>query len=79
MVSAKSRMQRETDKILDLVLGNNRKFDCQVSLLRRRISNYSLKWHTEIINGKWEDNDFVMNSMRKQVVYVWDHMIIIAP
>ena len=39
MVSAKSKMQRETDKILDLVLVNNRTFDWQVALLRRIISD----------------------------------------
>ena len=52
-------------KIVGSVLGNNGKFYSQVALLRRIISDYRLKEHTEIINRKWEDNDFVMDSMEQ--------------
>ena len=58
-------MRRQTKKIVDSVLGNNRAFDCQFALLRRRISYNSTKEHMYIINGKQEDNDFVMNSMEQ--------------
>ena len=79
MISSKRRPQRDTEKRFDLVLGNYRTFDWKVSLLRRIIANDSLKYHTEIINGKWEDNYFVMNSLGKRVRYVRDHIIIISP
>ena len=55
-------MRRQTKKTVDSVLGNNRAFDCQFALLRRRISYNRTKEHMQIINGKQEDNDFVMNS-----------------
>ena len=54
---------RDPKKIVDLILDNNRKFDWKVELLRRRISDESLKEHMEIVNGKYEDNGFSISSM----------------
>ena len=55
-------MQRKATKIANLLLSNNRTLYCHVALLIERISNDSRKEHTEISNGEWEDNSFVMNS-----------------
>ena len=58
-------MKREENNIDYSMLVNNRTFYWKVALLSRRISYGKLKTHTEIINGKLEDNDFVMNSMEQ--------------
>ena len=56
-------MQTKVKKIVDSVLGDNRKLYWQVSLLRIMMSDDNMKQHMEITNGVWEDNDFAMNSM----------------
>ena len=56
-------MLTKVKEIVDSVLGDNRKFYWQVSLLKIMMSDDNLKYYIEIINGKWEDNDFAMNSM----------------
>ena len=58
-------MRREAKKIVDSVLGNNRKFYWKVELLQRIISDDSMKQHTGTINGKYEYIANVMNSMGK--------------
>ena len=45
-------MRREANKIVDSVLGNNRTFDWQFALSRRRTSDDRPKEHMEIIIGK---------------------------
>ena len=69
MESAKIITRIEAKKIVDSVLGNNRLFYQQVSLPEKIISDDRMKEHMQIINGKWEDNDFVMNSIEKRVRY----------
>ena len=56
-------MQKKVKEIVDSLLGDNRTFYWQVALLRIMILDDNLKYYIEIINGKWEDNDFAMNSM----------------
>ena len=58
-------MQREANKIVDLVLGNNIPFYWKLLLPRIIISDDGMKEHTDTINWKWDDNDFVMNSMEQ--------------
>ena len=53
MEYAEIRMQREANKIVELGLVNNRKFDQKVALLIRIIPNDRLKEHMKIINGKY--------------------------
>ena len=48
-------MRREAKKCFDSVLVNNRKFDWQVALSRRIISDGGLEKHMEIINGELDD------------------------
>ena len=63
--SAKIIAQRDTQKIVDSLLGNNRTFGWKVSLLKWIIYDDRLKVHTEITDGKWEDNNSVVNSMEQ--------------
>ena len=56
-------MQKKVKEIVDSLLGDNRTFYWQVALLRIMILDDNLKYYIEIINWKWEDNDFAMNSM----------------
>ena len=64
MESAKIITTRiKSKKIVEQVLGNNIKFDQKFALSRGRISDDRLKEHMEIINGKQEDNYFVMSQM----------------
>ena len=67
MESKQRRMQREARKIVYLVLGNKRTFDCKVELLIRMISYDKAKEYTEIINWRWEDDDFLWIQWNKQV------------
>ena len=65
MESAKIIMRIEAKKIFDSVLGNNITFYWNVALLRIMIYDDRLKEQTDTINGKLEDNDFVVNSMEQ--------------
>ena len=49
--------------MVELVVGNNITFNWKAVLLRRRISDDRMKEHTDIINGKYEGNDFETNSI----------------
>ena len=60
-------MQRYPPPKVDLMLDKNRKFYWQVAQERIIISGDRLKHHMKIINGKHEDNDFVMNSMEQTI------------
>ena len=53
----------DTTKIVDLVWRNNITFYWQVTLLIRRIYDDRMKEQIDIIDGKWEDNNFVVNLM----------------
>ena len=57
----KRRIRIEAKKTVDSVLGNNRAFDLQVSLLKTIIYDDSPKEHMQKINGELEDNNFVIN------------------
>ena len=65
MKSTKIRVIGEAKKIVDSVLGNNRKFYWRVVLFRERIFGDSQRETMGIIDGKYEDNYFVMSSMEK--------------
>ena len=67
MEYTKRRMQIEAKKIVDSVVDNNRAFYWKVALLIIIISDDGLKEHMEIINRKYEDNYFVMNSMEEMI------------
>ena len=47
------------------MFNNNRTLDWKVSLLKIILSDDKLEQHMEIINGKYEDKDFAMNSMKQ--------------
>ena len=49
--------------LFELILDNNRTFYWQVALFRSILSDDSMKQHTEIVNIKYEDNDFAINPM----------------
>ena len=54
-----------------LILHNNETFYYQIAFLRRVLSNDSLKEFLEIINGKYENNDFATK--------VWDVLALFSP
>ena len=60
-----------------MLLGNNKTFDGKIVLLRIIVYDDMLEKHTEIINGKWKDNNFVMNSMKQMNNIFQDHVRII--
>ena len=57
----KRRIQIKENKIIDLLVGNNRTFDCKVSLPIRLISDDKPKQHRDVVNWKYQDSDFAMN------------------
>ena len=63
----KRRIQIKENKIIVLLVGNNRTFDCKVELLIRMISYDKAKEYTEIINWRWEDDNFLWIQWNKQV------------
>ena len=76
MGCTKRRLQIESNKISDSVWVNNRTFDWQVTLPRRRIYDDRIKEQMDIINVKWKDHCSEMNEMGKQVICFKDHGII---
>ena len=65
MESTEILMRREANKIVDSVLENIRICFWKVELLRIIISDIRLKEHMDLINGKLDDNYFVMNLIGK--------------
>ena len=76
MESTEILMRREANKIVDSVLENIRICFWKVELLRIIISDIRLKEHMDLINGKLDDNYFVMNLIGKWVSYFQYHIII---
>ena len=65
MESAERITRIEANKIVESVLDNNRTFDCQVALLRRIIYDDTIKEHMRVVNGKMEDNYFLLIKWNK--------------
>ena len=61
----KNNIVQRGKKIVYLILHNNETFYYQIAFLRRVLSNDSLKECLEIINGKYENNDFATNSIEQ--------------
>ena len=76
MVSVKVILWIKAKKIVDLILDNNRTYDCKVVLLRIMFYNDRLKHQMEINNGKYKENYFSIDSIEKRVKYLQDHVII---
>ena len=78
MVYSKGIMWRKATKIVDLVLGNNRKFDWKVALLIRIFVYESLKEHIGIMNDYWKIMILWKIQWNKWVICFQGHVIIIT-